>query len=70
MTYTNTSLEQQHPIYKQQLSDWQFYMDSYSGGETYKSKNYLTRYKFETDTAYTARIKYSIYLLLFRKLYK
>ena len=57
MTYTNTSLEQQHPIYKQQLSDWQFYMDSYSGGETYKSKNYLTRYKFETDTAYTARIK-------------
>mgnify|MGYP006411322021 FL=1 len=55
--YTITSLEEQNPLYKKQLPNWQFFMNSFQGGEQYKAQSYLTRYKIETDADYTKRVK-------------
>jgi len=57
MTYTKDSLEEQHEMYKSLASKWAFYMDSYKGGHAYKSKNYLTRYTFESNNQYKSRVE-------------
>jgi hypothetical protein len=57
MIYSKDSLEQQHEMYKSLASKWAFYMDSYRGGHAYKSKNYLTRYTFESNEQYKSRIE-------------
>ena len=40
-----------------ELNDrWQFYLESYQGGEDYRSSSHLTRYVNETDVEYQARL--------------
>lgn len=43
-------------IYNDLQDRWQFYLDSYLGGEDYRSAGHLTRYVNETDREYQARL--------------
>ncbi len=42
--------------YSSLYDNWIYMFNSYVGGETYKSANYLTRYVLESDNEYTARL--------------
>jgi hypothetical protein len=54
--YNNQQLEELNTQYKAQLPNWQFYMNSFQGGDAYKKQAYLTRYKFENDADYRKRV--------------
>ena len=35
---------------------WEYYLESYTGGEEYRNANHLTRYQLESDREYNARL--------------
>jgi len=43
-------------IYQRYQSRWQFLMDSYQGGDSYRNGGYLQRYTLESDREYTLRL--------------
>lgn len=45
-----------HPLYAQLNKRWAFLLQSYIGGAVYRNGGYLTRYAFETDMEYEARL--------------
>ena len=45
-----------HPLYEQLHKRWEFLLQSYIGGSVYRRGGYLTRYAFETDMEYEARL--------------
>jgi hypothetical protein len=49
VTSTNT-------LYNQYKKRYQFYLESYMGGEEYRQAGHLTRYQMETDKEYQARL--------------
>ena len=44
-------------LYNRHRDRWQFLLDSYQGGEDYRSGAYLQRYQLETDKDYELRLK-------------
>lgn len=44
-------------LYNRNRARWQFYLDSYNGGDDFRRGAYLTRYALETDTDYAQRLK-------------
>jgi len=46
-----------HPYWKQNISRWLYYSDSYQGGNEYREGRYLTKYFLETGDDYENRIK-------------
>jgi len=47
----------ENPAYTKHKSIWRYMLESYSGGETYRRGNHLTKYELETDGSYAARLK-------------
>ena len=45
-----------HPLYAQLHKRWHFLLQSYIGGAVYRMGGHLTRYAFETDMEYEARL--------------
>jgi hypothetical protein len=43
-------------LYANNQARWQFYLDSYQGGEDFKKGAYLSRYQLETDAEYNRRL--------------
>ena len=43
-------------LYANNQARWQFYLDSYTGGEDFKKGAYLARYQLETDQEYSRRV--------------
>lgn len=50
VTSGNTTYTTYQPI-------WQYYLESYMGGEDYRRAEHLTRYQLETDREYAARLR-------------
>ena len=44
-------------LYTQQRARWQFLLDSYNGGDDFRSGAYLHRYQLETDSEYASRLR-------------
>lgn len=44
-------------LYSRNRARWQFYLDSYNGGDDFRRGAYLTRYALETDQDYAQRLK-------------
>lgn len=47
----------EHPLYKKHKAAWKYMQESYTGGETYRNGNHLTKYQLETDNEYYSRLK-------------
>ena len=45
-----------NPTYQDYNARWQYLLESYLGGESYKDGRHLTKYTLETDAEYTARV--------------
>lgn len=60
-------LKQTHPLYAQFQREWEFYADSYIGGDAYTKKAYLFRHARETNIDYADRVARATYLNLVRK---
>lgn len=45
-----------NPIYNDYADRWQYLYESYTGGESYREGQHLTRYQLETDREYQARL--------------
>lgn len=45
-----------NPLYNDYKSRWQFYLESYMGGNEYRTAGHLVRYQLETDREYAARL--------------
>lgn len=56
MSQEYTRIMQVHPLYESNRLRWQFLLNSYMGGERYRTANYLTRYITETETDYQMRL--------------
>lgn len=54
-------LRQTHPTYAALQADWQFYLDSYMGGEHYRQKDYLFRHLRESPKNYEDRKQRAVY---------
>jgi hypothetical protein len=50
---------QQSTTYTRNRDRWQFLLESYMGGETYREGAHLTRYVLETDAEYSARLRHT-----------
>ena len=46
-----------HPEWKANIKRWQYYSDSFNGGNEYRSGQYLTKYILESGEEYNQRIK-------------
>ena len=46
-----------HPEWRKNIKRWQYYSDSYNGGNDYRSGEYLTRYILESGGDYESRIR-------------
>jgi hypothetical protein len=53
--------ERRHPLYEKYQDDWDFYMQSFKGGDTYLDR-YLATHRLENATDYTKRKKRAYYL--------
>jgi len=61
-------LKETHPLYQQLSPDWEFYVDSYQGGDTYTRKSaYLFRHARETEHDYGDRLNRATFTNLVRK---
>jgi len=54
---TKAEIEAVHPIYKEWLPEWQFYIHSYYGGKHYRDGSYLVQHPFESVGNYERRKK-------------
>ena len=52
-------LHNKHDLWHQNISNWEFYIRSYLGGNDYKNGYYLHRYILETPEEYDARIRHT-----------
>ena len=52
-----SALASTHYLWTRNRPRWQFYYESYVGGEEYRDAAHLTRYQLETDREYTARLQ-------------
>ena len=57
MSQEYTRIMQVHPLYERNRLRWQFLLNSYMGGEDYRTANYLTRYVTESETDYQTRLE-------------
>lgn len=53
--------ERRHPLYEEYQDDWQFYMQSFKGGDTYLD-TYLATHRLENASDYVKRKKRAYYL--------
>jgi hypothetical protein len=60
-------LQERHPLYQAFVGDWEFYADSYEGGDAYMRKQYLFRHLRETDNDYKERKARAVFTNLVRK---
>ena len=44
-------------LYETYLPQWKYLLESYLGGQEYRSAGHLTRYQLETDAEYSARLR-------------
>lgn len=51
------SLMSGNAIYNQMIDEWQFLLQSYQGGKTYRDAGHLTRYQLETQQEYGVRLQ-------------
>ena len=52
-------LTSKHPLWHANISNWEFYIRSYLGGNDYKNGYYLHRYILETPEEYDQRIRHT-----------
>lgn len=48
--------QQSHPVVERFHEEWQFYLDSYEGGKTYREGGHLFRYERESESRYNERV--------------
>jgi hypothetical protein len=53
------TLKAKHPLWHANISNWEFYIRSYLGGNDYKNGYYLHRYILETPEEYDQRIRHT-----------
>lgn len=53
--YDIEQLEARHPLFTKHIKRWQFYLDSYLGGDDYTKGEYLTRYASESPDEFLLR---------------
>lgn len=54
-------LKETHPTYNEMQADWEFYLDSYAGGNQYRQKSYLFHHERETPKNYADRKKRAVF---------
>ena len=52
-------LKKKHPLWNANISNWEFYIRSYLGGNDYKNGYYLHRYILETPEEYDQRVRHT-----------
>ena len=52
-------LQSKHDLWHSNISNWEFYIRSYLGGNDYKNGYYLHRYILETPEEYDARVRHT-----------
>ena len=52
-------LKSKHDLWHANISNWEFYIRSYLGGNDYKNGYYLHRYMLESPEEYEARIRHT-----------
>ena len=57
--YNRDFLSVKHDLYKENISNWEFYIRSYLGGNDYKNGYHLHRYILETPEEYEQRIRHT-----------
>jgi len=57
--YNRDFLSIKHDLYKENVSNWEFYIRSYLGGNDYKNGYHLHRYILETPEEYEQRIRHT-----------
>ena len=53
------NLKKKHPLWNANISNWEFYIRSYLGGNDYKNGYYLHRYILETPEEYDQRVRHT-----------
>ena len=48
-------IKKTHPIYKEYVNDWIYYLDHYKGGREFLRKGYLRRYSGEQEVFWNDR---------------
>ena len=57
--YNRDFLSVKHDLYKENISNWEFFIRSYLGGNAYKNGYHLHRYILETPEEYEQRIRHT-----------
>ena len=57
--YDRDFLTKKHQLYKDNITNWEFYIRSYLGGNDYRNGYYLHRYILETPEEYELRVRHT-----------
>ena len=61
MAIKKSEMINSHSEWKEYIKDWEFLMDSYRGGHSWKEGEYLSRYIFESREEYEERLENTAY---------